>query len=131
MKTFLRILATLFTFVAVYYFTFWIPFAFVPISIHTTLIPSVVSLLAAVAISYFVWKKMASSSDGFVSHTIKSGLIVGAVGFILGFFGPLVLAPGANQGPLLGLFITGPLGLLIGLIAGAIHWKLKKSSATL
>ncbi len=43
------------------------------------------------------------------------GVVVGFAGFVLGFFGPMVLAPGANQGPLLGIFITGPLGFLAGL----------------
>ena len=33
-------------------------------------------------------------------------LALGAVGFACGFFGPIALNPGANQGPLLGLFIT-------------------------
>jgi len=40
---------------------------------------------------------------------------LGAISFAAGFFGPIVLAPGANQGPLLGIFITGPLGTLAGL----------------
>jgi len=48
------------------------------------------------------------------------GLILGAVGFSLGFFGPLIFTPEANQGPLLGIFITGPLGAVVGAIAGAI-----------
>jgi hypothetical protein len=45
---------------------------------------------------------------------------LGAVGFIAGFFGPLAVNPEANQGPLLGIFITGPAGLLGGLVLGAI-----------
>jgi hypothetical protein len=41
-----------------------------------------------------------------------------------GFFGPMILTPEANQGPMLGIFITGPLGLLVGAIAGAIvAWR--------
>jgi hypothetical protein len=47
--------------------------------------------------------------------------IVGAIGFVGGFFGPMVFAPGANQGPLLGLFITGPLGVLVGAMGGYIY----------
>jgi hypothetical protein len=43
---------------------------------------------------------------------------VGGVAFTAGFFGPMILAPGANQGPLLGIFITGPLGLMVGLALG-------------
>ncbi len=37
-----------------------------------------------------------------------------------GFFGPILLNPDANQGPLLGLFITGPGGAIGGLILGAL-----------
>ena len=47
-------------------------------------------------------------------------LILGAVGFIAGFFGPLTFSPDANQGPLLGIFITGPGGALLGLVLGFI-----------
>lgn len=46
---------------------------------------------------------------------------VGGVCFALGFFGPMLLAPSANQGPLLGIFITGPLGLLLGLVIGVVR----------
>lgn len=46
------------------------------------------------------------------------GLTLGALGFLIGFFGPLLLAPQANQGPLLGIFITGPAGAAVGGLAG-------------
>ena len=46
-------------------------------------------------------------------------LALGAVGFACGFFGPIALNPDANQGPLLGIFITGPGGVVAGLVAGA------------
>jgi len=42
--------------------------------------------------------------------------ILGAVGFAAGFFGPMVFVPEANQGPMVGIFITGPGGALLGLI---------------
>lgn len=44
-------------------------------------------------------------------------LLFGAVGLLAGYLGPIVLNPGANQGPLLGIFITGPLGVLLGAFA--------------
>jgi hypothetical protein len=34
----------------------------------------------------------------------------------------MIFVPSANQGPLLGIFITGPLGLVLGGAGGAIHW---------
>ena len=47
-------------------------------------------------------------------------LILGAVGFFAGFLGPLTFSPDANQGPLLGIFITGPGGFLFGLVLGVV-----------
>ncbi len=41
-------------------------------------------------------------------------VIAGSVGFAMGFFGPIVLAPRNNLGPLLGIFLTGPAGVLLG-----------------
>jgi hypothetical protein len=53
-----------------------------------------------------------------LERAIKYGFIVGAVGFSLGFFGPMLFDPTSGNGPLLGIFITGPLGTLIGAAAG-------------
>ncbi|HSE10991.1 MAG TPA: hypothetical protein VLB69_00025 [Rudaea sp.] len=44
--------------------------------------------------------------------------MLGIVGFLCGFIGPMVLAPEANQGPMLGIFITGPTGALLGALLG-------------
>ncbi|CAN5622142.1 hypothetical protein BH23GEM8_BH23GEM8_21720 [soil metagenome] len=44
--------------------------------------------------------------------------LVGALFFSIGFFLPIIFAPDANQGPLLGIFITGPLGFIAGLLFG-------------
>jgi hypothetical protein len=54
------------------------------------------------------------SSPGFWALTM------GAVGGAAGFFGPMILSPEANQGPLLGILITGPGGALAGLVLGFI-----------
>lgn len=62
-----------------------------------------------------------------VSSAVKWGLILGGSGFALGFFGPLIVAPGANQGPLLGIFVTGPLGFLGGLLFGAVMGLLPRN----
>lgn len=43
---------------------------------------------------------------------------LGAIGFLCGFFGPMVFSPDANLGPMLGIFTTGPVSLFIGLILG-------------
>lgn len=58
------------------------------------------------------------------ANPIVRGALVGAgwgwlLGFAGGFVGPIIFTPEANQGPLLGLFITGPGGVLLGALAGA------------
>jgi len=49
---------------------------------------------------------------------IAGAFTLGTTGFIVGFFGPMRFHPGANQGPMLGLFITGPGGALLGMLLG-------------
>jgi len=44
--------------------------------------------------------------------------MLGTIGFLIGFFGPMQFHPGANQGPMLGIFITGPGGTLLGAVLG-------------
>ena len=43
---------------------------------------------------------------------------VGAIGFALGFVGPILLEPDSPQGPLLGIFVTGPFGVILGALLG-------------
>jgi hypothetical protein len=50
----------------------------------------------------------------------RYALVIGIIGFVGGYFGPLIFAPEANQGPLLGIFITGPLGFIFGGVLGLI-----------
>ena len=54
---------------------------------------------------------------------------VGGLAFAAGFFGPLVVTPDANQGPLLGIFITGPVGLALGLLWGRLRAARRKREA--
>lgn len=53
-----------------------------------------------------------------VRRIVAWSLMVGGISFAIGFFGPMILAPGANQGPLLGILITGPLGVVLGFVVG-------------
>ena len=63
-----------------------------------------------------------------VGSVFKGAMMVGGIGFCAGFFGPMVFAPDANQGPLLGIFITGPLGALLGAIGGFVYGIKQRSS---
>lgn len=129
MKTFLRIFLVFFVFISVYFFVYWVPFSLIRGKLGLTtdsLIPTIVSWLIAIIVAYFTWKKTGNLSNGLGSHILMGGLIIGGISFFAGFFGPMIFDPGANQGPLLGLFITGPIGFVVGLIAGGIYWKIKR-----
>ncbi len=59
-----------------------------------------------------------------IGWSFAGALLVGAAGFMIGFFGPILIAllidSEANLGPLWGIFILGPLGVLSGAIVGAV-----------
>ena len=61
--------------------------------------------------------------------TILTAAVVGAISFSLGFFGPMIFTPQSNQGPLLGVFVTGPLGVVAGAIIGCVLGLIKKKSS--
>lgn len=86
------------------------------------LLPSLLSLVAAWWAGRFVWDRLNDVSPGLFQSVGTGALLVGSIGFIGGFVGPIILTPGANQGPLLGIFITGPLGFVLGGIGGAVRW---------
>jgi hypothetical protein len=60
-----------------------------------------------------------------INLTFRGGFIVGGISFLAGFLGPIILTPQANQGPLVGIFITGPAGFVLGIIAGYVYALIK------
>jgi hypothetical protein len=60
-------------------------------------------------------------------RVITTAAVVGGIAFAAGFFGPIVFTPEANQGPLLGVFITGPLGFVLGMGIGV--WREARRAA--
>jgi hypothetical protein len=104
------------------FFIVWMLMLVIPLGGHVW-IGSLVALAASVHVSRQVWN---GSVEGSTSVAVMAGLgaaILGGLGFVAGFFGPMIFAPEANQGPMLGLFITGPAGVVIGAIAGAVYAK--------
>ena len=61
-----------------------------------------------------------STLRSILRYTRRWAIVLGIVGFVCGFVGPMVFSPDANQGPMLGIFITGPGGALLGAILGVI-----------
>jgi len=82
--------------------------------------------IAALLFFWFALRGHLERCRRLILYAFSGGFIVGAIGFSVGFFGPIVFSPEANQGPLLGIFITGPIGFAFGVvIGGAVYsWKL-------
>lgn len=86
-------------------------------------LPGILPFIGSLAAAWWTWRHVwTGMPSGLAQAAFTGGIVVGAAGFIGGFFGPMLVTPGANQGPLLGIFITGPLGFVLGGIGGAARW---------
>ncbi len=123
-----RLVALILVVPATYFFVFWLPLSLVPLG-EQRWIASAVSLLCAIGAGWYVWVNFTPRHQAAVSSTILGAILFGSLGFTVGFFGPIFFAPEANQGPLLGIFITGPLGFVVGGIAGFLYWLIRGRNA--
>ena len=98
---------------------------------RTGYISDLSSLVAAIIFGILLWKKVGSISNNAPAYIFGMGFFVGGTGFILGFFGPILLLPENNMGPMLGIFCTGPLGFIVGLIMGGKAWESHKKNFSL
>ncbi|NNK64535.1 MAG: hypothetical protein HKO98_15155, partial [Gemmatimonadetes bacterium] len=76
----------------------------------------------ATAAAFLLWFALAGGSPRHreaIRSGVVGGTLVGGVGFAAGFLGPILLGLGP-QGPLMGIFMTGPLGAVIGGVLGAL-----------
>jgi hypothetical protein len=85
------------------------------------------SLAVVILVARYVWVGPASSSAAaaHARYVILGGLVIGGIGFAAGFIGPMIFAPDANLGPMLGIFITGPLGFVLGIVAGHVYSQMR------
>lgn len=120
MKFCARVGAGIIVFLATYFFVYWVPFSILPQASRG--FAQSVSFVCALITGWFVWVSLKGARQGFIASLFVGSMILGALGFSAGFFGPLIFAPEANQGPLLGIFITGPLGFFLGGILGMLYW---------
>ena len=88
------------------------------------IVPPLIALGLGGAAAVQVWQRTAprtGSDPVVVASTLAGAALLGGIGFAAGFFGPVLLMPEANQGPLLGIFITGPIGVVLGAVAGYLR----------
>lgn len=135
MKKIFRVITCLSAFIGTYYFSFWITAAIIslPFGMDTPswiyVVSKISTFLLASYIAYVVWKKTSSTNSSkstLGTYILTGALGLGLFGFLVGFIGPIIFMPGANQGPLLGILITGPGGLVLGAIGGLIFGLIKK-----
>lgn len=123
-----RVILLVFVVLATYFFSYWVPLAFISVNGYDVMAPFI-ALVCAALVGWFAWQALGSgSATGVMSTVVLWATVVGSIGFVSGFIGPIIFAPDANQGPLLGIFITGPLGFVFGGVAGlayALHQKRK------
>lgn len=91
---------------------------------------SLLPLAAAVCGAWYVWSNPQRLSGSVRGMAGLGAVVVGGIGFVIGFFGPMLFAPEANQGPMLGIFITGPLGVILGAVGGALfaRWQARQEA---
>lgn len=117
--------------VATYYFVFLASLTFLSALPGNWLLASVCALAAGIWAGRFTWRLTASAAeDGILVLTFGGALIVGGIAFALGFFGPMIVFPESNQGPLLGILYTGPIGFVAGAIGGFAYALVRRMRRT-
>jgi hypothetical protein len=93
--------------------------------VQVFLSPGYIAAICIVVFAYLRFASFRAGFFGFLRTLLGWGLIIGLVGFALGFFGPIIhcsyLGKDCPQGPLLGV-ITGPLGVSVGILGSAVGW---------
>lgn len=75
----------------------------------------------AVGVAKIIWIPTERVKSPVATYGVIGDFVVGSIGFIGGFLGPIILRPESPQGPLFGIFFTGPIGFVVGLVGGIIY----------
>lgn len=91
---------------------------------------AVASFIATVAIlcGWFALRGHLPRSRRHIRLTLRGAFIIGAIAFVAGFIGPIILQPKSNQGPLLGIFLTGPVGFALGAVIGWFYGRFRRGA---
>ncbi|MBX3617739.1 multidrug ABC transporter permease [Nitrosomonas sp.] len=78
--------------------------------------------------AWFTWKIISAKKTNVWVAVIGGALILGGLFFTLGFLGPMVIAKDTSQGPMIGIFIAAPLGVILGAIGGYMYASKQNAS---
>ena len=125
-----RWFVSILVFVAAFFVSYWLVFVQIIPEDLQWLAP-LAALFTALVVAGVASTALGAAFEGVWPTVLSCSTLVGAIGFSGGFFGPMIFTPDANQGPLLGLFITGPLGCAAGALGGLIIglWRRSRASA--
>lgn len=120
MSTPIRVVLVLMVFFGSYVLSALLLMMFLPLG-GVAWLGNVFALIIAMVAARSAWQRTADPSQSALAYAGFGAAVLGSIGFALGFFGPMIFAPEANQGPMLGIFITGPGGALLGAVLGLIY----------
>ncbi len=86
---------------------------------------NLIILFLIIIVGVVLFKDKFSVPKTIAFYIIMGGLIMGLAGLFLGMMGAFIFAPGNNLAPIMGFLYTGPIGFILGLIAGGIYWDVK------
>jgi hypothetical protein len=81
-------------------------------------LPTIACLIGGAIIGAVVVYGSGGREGNDFSRIFFWGAAIGGICFIAGFVGPVYIGPESPQGPLLGIFISGPAGALLGCAVG-------------
>ncbi|MEK6736698.1 MAG: multidrug ABC transporter permease [Pseudomonadota bacterium] len=88
------------------------------------------SLACAALAGWYAWKLVSGEKISVGASVISGALMLGSLCFIIGFLGPMAFVNDTSQGPLVGVFIAGPLGVILGAIGGYVYAARQKLNAS-
>jgi hypothetical protein len=94
------------------------------VEFYAAILGTTSATLAALCWWYVLRGPAAIKNLGF-HYALLWGKIVGGVCLLAGYVGPIILTPNANSGPLFGIFISGPIGFLVGVVSGFVYGLLR------
>ena len=82
--------------------------------------------VAAAMLGFFALAGASPRARELARRSLVGAVVLGGVSFAAGFLGPIILMPEANQGPLLGILVTGPAGAAVGAVIGFVSGLVRR-----